>query len=88
MDIASAFGLAGSITASVLFFPQVWKAWKTKETDELSWLMIGIGILNGFIWTVYGLLKSDPFIYVTNVLLMTAIVMLAALKRKYDKGKK
>lgn len=58
-----------------------------KKTKDLSWLTIMIGTLNGFFWVVYGLLKSDPFIYVTNVLLFTATALLVVLKKKYDPNK-
>ncbi|MBI2075864.1 MAG: hypothetical protein HYT72_01280 [Candidatus Aenigmarchaeota archaeon] len=83
VDLIPVFGLLGSITASVIFFPQVWKAWRTKRTEDLSWLMIAIGVANGFFWIVYGFLKSDPFIYVTNTLLFSATIMLAVLKKRY-----
>ena len=85
MDLTFVFGLLGSITASTIFFPQVWKSWKTKRTKDLSWYTIFIGVLNGFFWTVYGFMKSDPFIYVTNILLLTATLLLAVLKKKYDR---
>ena len=88
MDIAFVFGLLGSVGASVLFFPQVWKAWRTKETKSLSWLTIIIGIFNGSVWTAYGFLRNDPFIYVTNTLLTGALLMLAALKRRYDRKRR
>ena len=77
------FGLLGSITAASLFFPQVYTSWKTKKTAELAWLTIIIGMLNGSIWIVYGLFRQDPYIYVTNTLLLIATSMLAVLKKKY-----
>jgi len=87
IDFAPFFGFLGSITASTIFFPQVWKTWKTKKTKDLSWPIIIIGVFNGFFWTAYGLLKSDPFIYVTNIFLFTATFLLAIMKKKYDKKK-
>ncbi len=85
MDFASVFGLLGAVTASTIFMPQVWKAWKTRKTKDLSWLMIIIGVLNGFFWIAYGVLKSDPYIYVTNMFLFAATACLALMKSKYDK---
>ncbi|MBS3054327.1 MAG: hypothetical protein J4431_02210 [Candidatus Aenigmarchaeota archaeon] len=76
-------GLSGSVTASVLFFPQVWSSYKTRSTKDLSWAIILIGIANGAIWTIYGLLKADAFIYVTNFMIVIATSMLFVLKRKY-----
>mgnify|MGYP001604651688 FL=1 len=83
VELISIIGLFGSVTASSLFFPQVYAAWKTKRTKDLSWLTILIGVVNGLLWTYYGLLKADPFIYITNVLLFAATFMLVMLKKRY-----
>jgi MtN3 and saliva related transmembrane protein len=83
IDIASLFGLLGSITAASLFFPQVWKSYKTKKTQDLSWFGIIIGMLNGLFWIVYGLFRTDPFIYATNLILFIGAFLLMILKRKY-----
>jgi UPF0716 family protein affecting phage T7 exclusion len=45
--------------------------------------MILIGVANSCLWLLYGLLKSDPFIYVTNSLGFVATFMLLLLKRKH-----
>lgn len=82
-DITTVFGLLGSITAASLFFPQVYASFKTKQTNDLVWNGIFIGMLNGFFWVVYGSLKSDPFIYVTNTILFIGAFLLMLLKRKY-----
>ena len=82
-NLPQLFGLLGSITAAVLFFPQVFKSYKTKKTKELSWFGIIIGMLNGIFWIIYGLFKSDPFIYVTNTILFTGAFLLITLKIKY-----
>ncbi len=84
-SLAPVFGLLGSITASTIFLPQVWKAWKTKRTGDLSWFTILLGIANGLLWITYGFMKSDPFIYVTNILLFSATSTLAVLKNRFDK---
>ncbi len=83
VDIASVFGILGAITASSLFFPQVWTSYKTKRTKDLAWFTIVIGMLNGAFWVAYGVLKNDPFIYITNTLLFTGVFLLALLKKKY-----
>ena len=77
------FGLLGSLTAATLFLPQVWRSYKTKHTVDLAWSMIIIGMLNGVFWISYGLLKIDPFIYVTNSVLFLGAFSLLILKRKY-----
>lgn len=83
IDIAQVFGLLGSITAASLFFPQVYISWKTKKTYDLAWFGIIIGLLNGIFWIMYGLLRSDPFIYVTNIILLIGALLLLLLKKRY-----
>jgi len=81
--LTTIFGSLGAITAASLFFPQVWRSYKTKRTKDIAWFAIGIGMLNGVFWTTYGLLLSDPFIYVTNAILFIGAFLLLVLKRKY-----
>ena len=83
VELVSIIGLLGSVTAASLFFPQVWKSFKTKKTKDLSYITVSIGITNGLLWATYGLIKSDPFIYVTNIILFIATLSLGLLKKKY-----
>ena len=82
-NLAPLLGLLGSITAASLFFPQVLTSYKTKKTQDLSWISIILCILNGAFWVGYGVIKADPFIYETNALLFSAVFLLMLLKRKY-----
>ena len=82
-DLATVFGLLGSVCAASLFLPQVWASYTSRKTRDLAWPGIIIGILNGALWIAYGLLKSDPFIYLTNAALLVGACLLALLKKKY-----
>jgi len=83
VDLAQLFGLLGSVASASLFFPQVWVSYKTRKTKDLAWFTIIIGLLNGVFWIAYGLLRSDPFIWVTNVILFIGALLLMVLKKKY-----
>ncbi|MFH1105796.1 MAG: SemiSWEET family transporter [Candidatus Aenigmatarchaeota archaeon] len=85
MELVAIFGFLGAVTASIIFIPQVWKSWTSKKTNDLSWLTIILGILNGIFWVSYGALKNDPYIYLTNIFLFFATTCLALMKWKYDK---
>lgn len=84
VELVSVIGLLGSFTAASLFFPQVWKTFRTKKTKDLSYITIFLGVANGLFWTSYGFMKSDPFLYVTNSLLFIAAFSLAIIKKKYE----
>lgn len=76
-------GLLASVAASLIFFPQVLASYKSKKTKDLSWFGIYIGLANGVLWIIYGTLKGDPFIYVTNSILFFGALLLLLLKKKY-----
>ncbi|NJB81933.1 SemiSWEET family sugar transporter [Wenyingzhuangia aestuarii] len=83
ITIASVFGVLGGITSSSMFFPQVWKSYKQKDTSSLSWIGLCVGALNGFFWLMYGVFKDDPIIYVTNSFFTLGALLLLMLKMKY-----
>lgn len=82
-DWASIVGVMGGITSSSMFFPQVWKSFKQKDTSSLSWLGLIVGFVNGVFWLSYGVLKNDPILYVTNSFFTTGALLLILLKLKY-----
>lgn len=47
-------GYFGSFLSAITFFPQVYKAWKTKSVGDLSLTMILIVFTSTIVWIVYG----------------------------------
>lgn len=83
MDLTVTLGLLAGGLTSISFVPQAWKIWKTKSVEDVSLKMftalcIGVGL-----WLVYGFIKKDVAIIVTNgvtILLASAILV---MKLKY-----
>ncbi|MGA2919425.1 SemiSWEET family sugar transporter [Methanoregula sp.] len=74
--------IAGTLT-TVSFVPQVIKAWKMRETRDLSLAMLvlfGIGIL---LWTLYGIWTGSLPIIAANVITFVLILILLFLKMRY-----
>ena len=74
--------LAGALT-TIAFVPQVVKAWKLRETRDLSLAMLvlfGTGIL---LWTVYGFWVASLPIIAANVITFALILVLLGLKIRY-----
>lgn len=83
ITIVSIIGTLGAITAASLFFPQVIASFRNKKTKDIAWSAILIGMANGILWTSYGYLISDPFIFVTNIVMFLGATILFFLKRKH-----
>ncbi|WP_243835445.1 SemiSWEET family sugar transporter [Maribacter spongiicola] len=59
-------GILAGIFTTIAAVPQIYRAWKTKKIEDVSpkmFLILTIGVL---LWTVYGIMKKDVPIILTN----------------------
>jgi MtN3 and saliva related transmembrane protein len=76
--------IAGSITA-LSTLPQLIKIIKEKKVEDISiWMLIVLITGLGF-WTLYGFLKHDIAILVTNLFSLLVNFILVGLRIKYKK---
>lgn len=59
-------GLTAGACTTAAVVPQIWKAWKTKEVEDVSPGMFFVLILGLFLWLTYGIIIDDIPIIVTN----------------------
>jgi len=88
--ICQVFGWIGSAFISVMFFPQVYTTFKTKDVEGLS---ISFLLLNTFVcicWIIYGigfLLENDYFnsgtILIANTFVLFSTISLICAYKKY-----
>jgi MtN3 and saliva related transmembrane protein len=74
--------IAGTLT-TISFVPQVIKAWKMRETRDLSFAMLvlfGTGII---LWTLYGIWTGSFPIIAANAITFVLILVLLFLKIRY-----
>ena len=74
--------IAGTLT-TLSFVPQVIKAWKMRETRDISLAMLvlfGIGIL---LWTLYGIWTGSLPIIAANLITFVLIIVLLFMKIQY-----
>ena len=82
-SIATLLGLAAAALTTAANVPQVWKAWRTKQTDDLSLAMTLILATGLGLWVIYGILQSDLVIIVANAVAMILSATLAVLKLRF-----
>jgi MtN3 and saliva related transmembrane protein len=78
----TALGLIAATLTTSAFVPQVYKAWSTKRTKDISAPTFIVLLLGISLWTVYGVLKEDPVIVLAN--LTTAVLALSILFLKWQ----
>lgn len=77
--------MAGFVTTAANL-PQVWKTYRSKSGEGLSFRMllalaIGLGM-----WIVYGTMSKLPPLIVTNAVALLLILSLLGMKLKYDRA--
>lgn len=73
---------AGSITV-LSFMPQVLRAWRTRQTRDLSMGMFALLVTAGSLWMVYGALNRDWPVVATNAGMVALNGALVVAKLRY-----
>jgi MtN3 and saliva related transmembrane protein len=73
---------AGALTVGS-FLPQVLRAWRTRQTRDLSLSMFALLIVSGSLWIVYGVVNADWPVIATNSGMVALNGALAVAKARY-----
>jgi MtN3 and saliva related transmembrane protein len=74
--------VAGTITV-LSFLPQVVRAWRTRQTRDLSMGMFALLVTSGTLWILYGALTHDLPVVATNVGMVSLCFALVVAKLRY-----
>jgi MtN3 and saliva related transmembrane protein len=82
---ADVIGIIAGILVLSSFIPQLQKAYKTKRMTDVSIYLMALIASGMFLWVVYGIIRKDPVIIVTNASGFILNIILMILKLRYDK---
>lgn len=74
--------IAGTLT-TISFVPQVFRAWKLKETRDLSLAMLLLFAVGVCLWAVYGIWIDSLPVIAANLFSLVLILLLLWLKLRY-----
>ena len=74
--------VAGTITVAS-FVPQVVRAWRTRQTRDLSLSSLALLITAGSLWIIYGAMSRDWPVVATNTGMVALLAGLAAAKLRF-----
>lgn len=77
-------GYIAGVCTTFSAIPQIVKCYKTRSTQDLSYLTLGMVETGVITWSVYGALTKDYPIIMWNVVSVIINTMLIALKMKCD----
>jgi MtN3 and saliva related transmembrane protein len=78
-------GYIAAVFGTILMLPQVFKSYKTKRVEDISFVMLVVYILNCSFWEVYGILIHSMPVIICNVLALIIGIFQMILKLKFRK---
>lgn len=87
MDGVDILGYAAGAITTLTFLPQVLKTYKEKSAKDVSLNMFLIAAVNEVMWIVYGALKNDMVIILTNAVVLVLSLTMIIFKLKYGSQK-
>lgn len=76
-------GYAAGFITTLTFLPQVIKTYKEKSAKDVSLNMFLIAAVNEVMWIIYGFLRNDMVIILTNIVILCMSITMIFLKFKY-----
>jgi len=77
MLIEEFFGWVASILTTLIFIPQIVKAYKTRLTNDISMLMIVLAVLGNLAWLIHASLTDNmPLIVCASLIIIMSIVLI------------
>ena len=84
-SVETLVGIVASIGTAMSMVPQLTKLIKEKEAENISMNMLLVLFLGVGCWIVYGVLKKDWIIIISNTFSLVINVLLTVLAIKYKK---
>lgn len=85
MNYIDMIGLFAGICVTVSVVPQIIKVWKTKKVKQISLLTFGVLTFGVAVWVVYGVLKNDMPIIITNSISLILNLIMVYFLLNYEK---
>lgn len=85
MDLPEIVGIVAGVFTAVSLLPQLIKILKEKKVEDLSTGMFVTLVIGLSLWVVYGIMRKDWPIIVTNGFSVIINLIILALNKKYSK---
>ena len=85
MLLQEIFGWIASILTTLIFIPQIYKALTTRQTNDISMLMIILAVLGNAAWLTHASLTGNMPLIVCASLIIIMSLFLIVFKYKNEK---
>ena len=84
MEFSTCIGITASAFTSLSLLPQLFKLWKTKDSKDVSFVMLSVLLTGLGLWIAYGIMRNDLIIIFANsvAFLINLLTLIATLYYK------
>ncbi|MBS7254218.1 SemiSWEET family sugar transporter [Flavobacterium branchiicola] len=87
MNFTEIIGLFAGTCVTISVIPQILKVWRTKKVKEISLKTFSILTFGILVWIIYGILKEDFPIIITNSISLCLNLIMVYFLIYYEKEK-
>jgi MtN3 and saliva related transmembrane protein len=84
VDMFTWLGVAAGVITSLGFIPQLFRGYKTKRLDDISYWMPLVLAFGMSLWLMYGILRDDFAIIIANTFGVMCNLLLILMKKIYS----
>jgi MtN3 and saliva related transmembrane protein len=81
--IKDIIGYIGATCLTITLLPQLYKTYKEKSANDISYGFIALNLLTCILFLIYGILLKEIPIILANVILLIQNIILLFLKKNY-----
>jgi len=85
MEFIDILGFVAGICVTISVIPQILKVWKTKKVKDISLLTFSVLTFGVALWVLYGVLKNDLPIIVSNGISLALNIVMVYFIIYYEK---
>jgi MtN3 and saliva related transmembrane protein len=85
MEFIDILGFVAGICVTISVIPQILKVWKTKKVKDISLLTFSVLTFGVALWVLYGVLKNDLPIIVSNGISLSLNIVMVYFIIYYEK---
>ena len=67
MDASDAIGYVGGMLTCSAMVPQVYRVYKTRSAQDISYAMLIMTIVGQLFWIIHGIISKDPVVIIFTI---------------------
>ena len=75
-DTRQIIGYTGGTLLNITFLPQIYRTFKTKQTDDISLVFMILQVITSMLYVVYSFLLDEQPLIVSNIILLCELLTL------------